>query len=107
MGMILEEDKAKELFDMVKENNRMLKAMRRDAFIGGVIQFVWWIIIIVVLPYISWLFIQPYLEGVLSAYSQAQGQSAQVSDAIKELQNAGSGFDFQKILEQFTGATGK
>lgn len=107
MGMILEEDKAKDLYEMVKENNKMLKAMRRDAFIGGIIQFVWWIIILVVLPYISWLFIQPYLEGIMGAYQSAQGQSSQVGNALKQLQNAGGGIDFQKLLEQFTSATGK
>ena len=107
MGMLIEEDKAKELYEMVKENNRMLKAMRRDAFIGGVIQFVWWIIILVVLPYISWLFIQPYLQGILGAYDHAQGQSQQISDTMKQLQNASGGIDFSKILDQFKSATGQ
>lgn len=105
--MLLEEDKAKELFEMVKENNRMLKAMRRDAFIGGIIQFVWWIIIIVVIPYFTWLFLQPYLEGVLNAYQSAQGQSSELSKTIEDLKNAGGGIDFMKLWEQFTSTSGQ
>ncbi len=101
MGMLLEDEKAKELFDMVKENNRMLKDMRRDAFIGGILHVVWWVILVVVLPYLTWIFIQPYLEGALGAYQAAQGQSAEVTAAIDKLKGMGGGIDIQKLLEQF------
>ena len=40
-----------ELYKLVKENNRMLKQMRRDALIGGILKFVWWIAILFVFPY--------------------------------------------------------
>ena len=101
MGMLLEDDKAKELFDMVKENNHMLKDMRRSAFIGGILQFVWWVIILVVLPYISWLFIQPYLESVMGTYNQVQGQADSMKTAAAQLDMT----QIQKLLEQF-GVTG-
>ena len=101
------EEKANELYAMVKENNRMLKSMRRDAFIGGVLHFVWMVVILVVLPYLTWLWLQPYLEPILKAYEQAQGQSSQISQALNEIQNAGSGFNLQELIEKFTGGTGK
>jgi capsule polysaccharide export protein KpsE/RkpR len=103
MSVLLPEDQLKELHALTKENNKMLKAMRRDAFIGGIIHFVWWVIIIVVLPYFTWLWLQPYLEGMLNAYQTAQGQSSEVAKTIEDLKNAGSGFDFQKLLDMFKG----
>jgi hypothetical protein len=100
MGVILQEDQAKEMLELTRQNNRMLKDMRRDAMIGGIIHFVWWVILVVVLPYITWLYLQPYLEGFLSAYQAAQGQSAQVTDALGKLQQAGSSADIQKLIDQ-------
>ena len=100
MGVIIPEDQLKELYELTRENNRMLKDMRRDALIGGIIQFVWWVIILVVLPYFTWLFLQPYLEGLLGAYQAAQGQSAQVTDALGKLQQAGTSADLQSLIDQ-------
>jgi hypothetical protein len=106
MGMLIEEDRAKELFEMTKENNRMLKAMRRDAFIGGVIHFVWLILVFVVLPYFAWMWLQPYLDAAMGAYQQANQQSQEMASAIDQIKQAGSsfgGFDFGKLWEQFSG----
>lgn len=100
MGVIIPEDQLKEMHEMVRENNRMLKDMRRDAMIGGILHIVWWIVILVVLPYFTWLFLQPYLAGLMGAYQTAQGQSAQVTDALGKLQQAGSSADLQKLIDQ-------
>ncbi len=85
----------------------MLKDMRRDAMIGGIIHFVWWVVLVVVLPYLTWLYLQPYLEGILSAYQSAQGQSAQMSDALSQLQQAGGNIDLQKLIDQAKGLLGQ
>lgn len=107
MGVIIPEDQLKDLYATVKENNRMLKDMRRDAMIGGIIHFVWWVILVVVLPYLTWLYLQPYLEGIMSAYQSAQGQSAQMSDALNQLQQAGGNIDLQKLIDQAKGLLGQ
>ena len=102
MAVLLPEDKLNEMYSMVKENHRMLKDMRRDAFIGGLLQIVWWVVVLIVLPYVSWLFIQPYLQGLMGTYQAAQNQSAQLSGALSELNELGGGkFDVSKLLEQF------
>lgn len=100
MGVIIPEDQLKELHALTKENNRMLKDMRRDAMIGGIIHFIWWVILVVVLPYFTWLFLQPYLEGLLNAYQAAQGQSAQVTATLNDLQKASGSVDISKLIEQ-------
>ncbi len=107
MGIILQDDQAKELVELTRQNNRMLKDMRRDAMIGGIIHFVWWVILVVVLPYLTWLYIQPYLDGVLSAYQNMQGQSAQVTNALNQLQQAGGNADLQKLIDQAKGFLGQ
>lgn len=107
MGIILQDDQAKELLELTKQNNRMLKDMRRDALIGGIVHFAWWVILVVVLPYLTWLYVQPYLEGVLAAYQTAQGQSAQVTDALNKIQQAGGSMDLQKLIDQAKGLLGQ
>jgi hypothetical protein len=32
-----------EIYKLVKDNNRMLHSMRRDAFVKGVLGTIWWI----------------------------------------------------------------
>jgi hypothetical protein len=86
-----------EIYKLVKENNRMLHAMRRDAFIKGILGFIWWVFIIVVLPYLTYLYLKPYLDQIIAAYNQAQGTAHAVSAKL-------DGFpDFSKLLEQFMG----
>lgn len=87
MGVLLQDDEAKQLVEMVKENNRMLKAMRRDAFIGGVLHFIWWVIILVVIPYFTWLWLQPYIENLTGAYQNAQHTTAQASADLSKFQD--------------------
>lgn len=75
----MDEQKLSEMYEWTKENNRMLKAIRRDAFIGGIVKFIFWFIFLVVIPYISWLYIQPYLQGVLDTYQKVQHTADTVS----------------------------
>ncbi|MFA5877631.1 MAG: hypothetical protein WC880_04720 [Candidatus Paceibacterota bacterium] len=76
----MDEQKLSEMYEFTKENNHMLKAMRRDAFIGGIIKFIVWVVLFIVLPYIAWLFIQPYLQGVLDTYQNVQKTTSAVSN---------------------------
>ena len=98
-----------EVYKLAKENNRMLRAMRREAFVGGIIKFVWWILILIVIPYFVYVwYLQPYLDQVLSLYEQAQGQAGQVNDAVNQLKESASGLSgIQKFIEQFLPAGSK
>ena len=86
-----------QVYRLAKENNQMVKAMRRDAFVKGIIGFVWWIIILFVLPYITWLYVQPYVAKVTAAYGQVQGTSNSINSSIKGLP------DVNALLKQLTG----
>jgi hypothetical protein len=91
----MDEPTLEEVYQLAKENNQMLKAMRRDAFVKGILGMVWWIFLLVVLPYISWLFIQPYLKTVIDA---AQGVQATQNSVNAQLQGLP---DFDALLKQF------
>ncbi len=108
MALMMDDDRAKQMFAMVEDNNRMLRAMRRNAFVGGIFKFVIWIAVLVVIPYFTWLYLQPYLDLILTQYQQIEGQSAEVSQLIEQVQGAGSGFPgLESILEYFGGVTPK
>lgn len=66
-------DELKELLQATlkasEENTKILKAMRRDAVIGGVVKFLVWVILIAASFYFSMKFLEPYL-GVLGNTQQ-------------------------------------
>jgi hypothetical protein len=94
MGIVLQDEQAKELVELTRENNRMLKDMRRSAFIGGILQFVWWVVVLVVIPYFTWIWLQPYIQNITGAYQDAQNKTAQASADFSQ---------FQDFFKQFSG----
>ena len=104
----MDDKKLEEMYKATMENNQMLRSMRRTAFVGGIVKAIWWIFILIVLPYFTWLYIQPYLDNIMSQYQAVQAQSGalstQAGNLQKQLNGLGGGFDFQKIYEQIVGA---
>lgn len=93
----MDEKKMDELYDMVRENNSMLKSARRSAFIGGIVKAVWWVVILIVLPYLTWLYIEPYVNTAMAQYQAVQQQGG-------DLQNQAA--NLQKQLTDLQGQTG-
>ncbi len=54
-----------------RENNKILKSIRRSARIGQLMQITYWLLIIGA-SVGAYYFIQPYLEQLLGAYSGVQ-----------------------------------
>ncbi len=97
----MDENKLDELLALTKDNNRMLRAMRRDAFVGGILKIIWWIAVVVVLPYLIYMwYLAPYLEQMITAYQQVEGQSAEMNTALEQLKSAGNIPGLNGILEQ-------
>ena len=93
----MDEDKLEKMYQMVRENNSMLKSARRSAFIGGIVKAVWWVVILIVLPYLTWLYIEPYVNTALVQYQAVQQQGG-------DLQNQAA--NLQKQLTDLQGQTG-
>lgn len=82
-----------EVYKLAKENNRILKAMRRDAFVGGILKFVFWVALFVVLPYIIYsIYLAPYLTSLQAAYQDINTKADTLNSAAQ---------DFEKLKAQF------
>ncbi len=80
-------DQLDEVLELVRENNKILKAMRRDALIMGTLKTLIWVVLIVASFYFSYQFLQPYL-GMMEGMQQ-QGQ------------------DYGALFEQYKGLLGQ
>ena len=84
-----------EIYRLTKENNQMLHAMRRNAFLGGLFKFVFYAIILIVLP--LWLYmtyLAPIMQQMLdtmnkiqSAGNQAQTQMTSWQQTLQNLES--------------------
>lgn len=95
----MDEKKMDELYEMVRENNHMLKSARRSAFVGTIVKVIWWALILVILPYFTWLYLQPYLNTVLGQYQTVQQKGTAIQDQAQGLQTQISGLT--ELLKEF------
>jgi hypothetical protein len=95
----MDDKKLDELYELVRENNHMLKSQRRSAFVGNIVKVIWWALILVILPYFTWLYLQPYLDTILGQYQSAQQKGAVIQDQAQDLQKQISGFS--ELLKEF------
>ncbi len=59
-------DKIEESLTLARENNKLIKAMRRDALIGGIIKTLIWVVLILGSFYLSAKLLEPYLSMLQS-----------------------------------------
>jgi len=64
-------DPNQELLELTRENNKILKSMRRHQRWASVIHALYWLAIIG-LSFGSYYLIQPYLESILQTYTTIQ-----------------------------------
>lgn len=88
------EDLMQRIYELERDNNRMLHAMRRNSFIGGMLRMVLWLAAIG-LP--IWLYVQ-YLGPVLN---QAMGTINQVQGQVQAAQDLGASITVP--FSQFSG----
>jgi sensor histidine kinase YesM len=102
----MDDKKLEEMYDMVRENNSMLKSARRSAFVGGIVKFIFWVVVLVVLPYVTWLYVEPYLNTVMAQYQAVSTQSGNLQNQAAELQKQltdlqGQTGGFMDLLKRF------
>lgn len=74
-----ERELIEETLAISRENNKILKSIRRSARIGHIMQILYWLIIIGV-SVGAYYFIQPYLEQLLSIYGGVQNGVMKVNE---------------------------
>ena len=77
----------KKNLELVKENNKLLKKIRRGAIFGGILKIVWIAIIIGVPVYVYINFLAPVLDQVLNAAETVQEVGGKVEGIQSELQD--------------------
>ena len=78
----------KELLRLTRDNNHLLHKMRRNAIWGGIIKFLVYTGLLVVLP--AWAYITylaPIVNSMNAAVQQMQGTGAKASAQMSDLQN--------------------
>ena len=87
-------DDLKEVLRLTKDNNRMLHAMRRNAFLGGIIRLIIWAIVLGVPIWLFFTYRFAGMQSIMEAFEQVQGAgtSAQLQlenfqDSLRELQS--------------------
>ncbi len=90
----IDHDKLDELLRLTRDNNRMLHAMRRSAFLGSLIKFAFYTAIIAFSVWSYLQFVAPMLQQTLQMMQQVQGTGAQAQaqlsgfqDTLKKLQD--------------------
>src|SRR3989344_7012760 len=92
MDLNPEQGQQREIYRLVRENNKMLHSMRRNAFWGAVIKFLLYAVLFVALPWWLYLtYLAPMVESTMQAVNQIQGTGASV-----QTQFGG----FQEMLKQ-------
>ena len=89
-----------ETADLAKENNKILKKMRRGQFIGNIIGSLKWILLIIFTIW-SWVLVQPYFEAMMNAYTQIGEASKSVNNLRTQTNTAFDSSGLQNLLEMF------
>ena len=87
----------KEIYELIKENNRMLHRMRRNSIIGGILKFFWWILILFVLPAAAYYYyVEPQIKQLQNAYQGAQNSALKIEGLPDSIAR-----QFQDLLAKF------
>ena len=84
-----------ETYQLARENNKMLHAMRRNAFLGGIFKLIFWIALIVAPIWFYQAYLSPVVDSMLKSINQIGGASATAQSQFAELQNALKKFESQ------------
>ena len=96
MGVEYDADKLDDILRLTRENNRMLHAMRRNAFLGGILRLLIWVLLVVVPFWLYMQYVAPVLESTMTAMQQIQGGSAAVQTQFEGIEGV-----FEKLRAQF------
>ena len=88
--------------ELAEDNNRLLHAMRRRAVWGGIFKFVWWFAILFLIPAIAYyVYLAPYLPGILNTYQQFQGVVKEAQDIKGNIAANNPLADLIKMYEEY------
>jgi len=81
-------DLLQKTYDLAKENNHILHGIRRSNRLSSVVRVLYWTVIIGA-SLGAYYYIQPYLDTVLNAYGQIQGDINSVKNVASKIPGIG------------------
>jgi hypothetical protein len=79
-----EKELLKETAELVKENHKILKGMRRSARFGSFLRLIYWLIILGS-AFSAYYFLQPYIDAVTKGYNSMQENIESVKNVTTKL----------------------
>lgn len=87
------DDLLRKNLEIAKDNNRMLRSMRRRAFWGGILRFVWWFVILVGLPLFAYyLYLEPQIRALQETYGNAKSGLVEIGNIGQQFKNIQENF---------------
>jgi len=80
------DDRLEEIFRLTRENNRMLHAMRRNAFLGGILKLAIYAAMVVIPLWLYLQYLAPVVNDMQKMLVQVQGTGAQAQAQVQGLQ---------------------
>ncbi|MBI4088006.1 hypothetical protein HY418_01325 [Candidatus Kaiserbacteria bacterium] len=94
----MDEQTLQETYRLAKENNKMLHAMRRNAFWGGILKLIVYAAFLLIPLWVYMQYLAPVVNEALKTVQQAQGTGTQVQAQFADFQAA-----LQKLQSQIPG----
>ena len=85
------EERLEEVYKLAKENNRILRGMRRNTRFGIVFKVVLWIFLLLGSAWGYYEYVQPALNSLLETMNQVQAVGYQIQGAADNLNQVGDG----------------
>lgn len=86
MCMPPHDDQIAEIYRLTRENNRMLHAMRRNAFLGGIIKLLIYAAMLIIPLWLYMQYLAPVVNDMQKMLLQVQGTGAQAQTQVQGLQ---------------------
>lgn len=90
-------EKLDEILELTKENNRMIRALRGAQKRAAAFRLLYWLVIIGLLAFGAFYYVQPYLEQIMGVYAGAQSSIDAIQNATSSVQNG----DWKSILDSY------
>lgn len=94
---MLDQEKIDEIYELVKENNKFLRAERRGRIYAGILKIIWWSVLIAAPLWFYYNYVVPVfdnmqssaaqLEGLMRVQPQLKEQLGPIVDSIKTINN--------------------
>lgn len=85
------------IYQMVRQNNKMLRGMRRAAFWGTIFKLLFYAALLGIPVYLYFTIFQPILNDLLSTYAQIQQAGNQLQGVGNQLQGVTDGLPLEQL----------